>query len=149
MPRKRQYQTRLDSDMADRVDQYAEEHDLTDAEAIRRLVARGLDHLDEETMTAEEMRDELDILRNDLYDTFETDETDSEADVARFRQAGAGSEAERIGGVAVAFLALLAASNALLGPTATIAVGLGGLAVASYLATTYAIRYLYTESDAA
>lgn len=37
------YQTRLDPDVADRVDEYVEENDVTTSEGVRRLVRAGLD----------------------------------------------------------------------------------------------------------
>ena len=48
MPKK-QYQTRLDSDMAEAVEEYQDEHNLTDAEAVRRLVAAGLEQQNQPT----------------------------------------------------------------------------------------------------
>jgi len=43
MSRKRQFQTRLDPDVADRVEQYAEDNDLSNSEAVRRLVREGIE----------------------------------------------------------------------------------------------------------
>jgi hypothetical protein len=58
---KKQYQTRLDSDMAEAVEAYQDEHNLTDAEAVRRLVAAGLEH--ESQPTREDLRDDLNQVR--------------------------------------------------------------------------------------
>ena len=43
MSRKKQFQTRLDPDVADRVEQYADENDLSNSEAVRRLVRQGIE----------------------------------------------------------------------------------------------------------
>lgn len=43
MSRKQQFQTRLDPDVADRVEQYADENDLSNSEAVRRLVRQGIE----------------------------------------------------------------------------------------------------------
>jgi hypothetical protein len=43
MSRKQQFQTRLDPDVADRVEQYADENDLSNSEAVRRLVREGIE----------------------------------------------------------------------------------------------------------
>lgn len=40
---KTKYQTRLDPDDAERVDEYVAEHDLSESEAVRRLVRAGLE----------------------------------------------------------------------------------------------------------
>jgi len=40
---KSKYQTRLDPDDAERVDEYVAEHDLSESEAVRRLVRAGLE----------------------------------------------------------------------------------------------------------
>jgi hypothetical protein len=41
MPQDR-YQTRLPTDDAERVDDYAENHDISESEAVRRLIRAGL-----------------------------------------------------------------------------------------------------------
>lgn len=43
MARKKQYQTRLDPDNAEDVDRYADDRDVTKAEALRRLIRTGLE----------------------------------------------------------------------------------------------------------
>jgi predicted DNA-binding protein len=80
MARKKQYQTRLDPDTADKVDTYAEQQDVTKAEALRRLVAHGLDHADEEAMTAAEIREDLAEIR-DRLDTDDGDDGEREAHI--------------------------------------------------------------------
>lgn len=42
MPRDR-YQTRLPTDDADRLDDYADHHDISESEAVRRLIRAGLE----------------------------------------------------------------------------------------------------------
>jgi len=42
MPRQK-YQTRLPADMAEKVDEYRDEHDISQAEAVRRLIDAGLE----------------------------------------------------------------------------------------------------------
>jgi len=37
------YQTRLPTDDAERLDEYADEHDISEAEAVRRLIRLGLE----------------------------------------------------------------------------------------------------------
>jgi len=59
---KEQYQTRLDSDMAEAVEAYQDEHNLTDAEAVRRLVAAGLEH--ESQPTREEIAADLEEIQS-------------------------------------------------------------------------------------
>jgi hypothetical protein len=78
MGQKKQYQTRLDPDVADRVDQYAADNDLTKSEAIRRLVREGIeasggptreeivDDLAEIQSTIEGVRRELDDTGDDI-----------------------------------------------------------------------------------
>lgn len=56
MPRPR-YQTRLDADHAERVDDYATEHDISQSEAVRRLIVAGLDA--ETQPTIEDIREDL------------------------------------------------------------------------------------------
>jgi len=47
MPKSR-YQTRLEKDTSERVDEYRDRLDLTTAEAVRRLIVAGLEEVDEE-----------------------------------------------------------------------------------------------------
>ena len=42
MPREK-YQTRLPADMAEKVEEYRDEHDISQAEAVRRLIDAGLE----------------------------------------------------------------------------------------------------------
>jgi hypothetical protein len=41
-PRKQQFNTRLDTDEAGQVEKYAETHDITEAEATRRFIRKGI-----------------------------------------------------------------------------------------------------------
>lgn len=47
MARKQQFQTRLDADDAELVERYADEHDISNSEAVRRFVRRGIDTTDQ------------------------------------------------------------------------------------------------------
>jgi predicted phage tail protein len=77
MGRKDRYQTRLDADHAERVDQYRDDHDLTQAEAVRRLILTGLDIEDgTATVPADEIRRDLDELRDELTDDRDDDRDD-------------------------------------------------------------------------
>ena len=40
---RQKYQTRLPADMAEKVDEYRDEHDISQAEAVRRLIDAGLE----------------------------------------------------------------------------------------------------------
>jgi len=60
MPRREKYQTRLDSDDARAVESYQAEHDISQSEAVRRLIKDGLD--------AQDADDDLDELREDIAD---------------------------------------------------------------------------------
>ena len=81
---KEQFQTRLDSDMAERVEKYRDEHELTSAEAVRRLVAAGIE--DESEPTREQIAADLDNLRDELVES-ENDE-DEVQDEGPLRKAG-------------------------------------------------------------
>jgi len=63
---KKQYQTRLESDTADRVDEYRDENEMTDAEAIRRLVNAGLEV--QNHPTRQEIADKLEQVRAEMPD---------------------------------------------------------------------------------
>jgi hypothetical protein len=43
MPRKERYQTRLDPDDAAAVDEFAEEREIGESEAVRRLIRAGIE----------------------------------------------------------------------------------------------------------
>ena len=60
MPRREKYQTRLDSDDARAVESFQAEHDISQSEAVRRLIKDGLD--------AQDTDDDLDELREDIAD---------------------------------------------------------------------------------
>jgi hypothetical protein len=59
MPRKERFQTRLDPDAAERVEQYRQEKDITQAEAVRRLLLEGLDAADDDEPSREEIAHDL------------------------------------------------------------------------------------------
>jgi hypothetical protein len=64
--RKERYQTRLDPDDAERVEHFADEHNITKAEAVRRLIQTGLDAEEGVLKTdADEIRDHLQTIRTD------------------------------------------------------------------------------------
>jgi len=98
MARKDRYQTRLDSDHAERVDQYRDDHDLTQAEAVRRLILTGLDAEEgQATVPADEIRDDLDRLRDELADD-QDDGDDDGRQVTVYGQMGG----KRLGSLAIA-----------------------------------------------
>jgi hypothetical protein len=80
---KKQYQTRLESDTADRVDEYRDENEMTDAEAVRRLVRAGLEAQDHPTR--QEIADKLDRVRAEMPDG---DDRANEAEWHRAAQTG-------------------------------------------------------------
>jgi predicted phage tail protein len=101
MGRKDRYQTRLDADHAERVDQYRDDHDLTQAEAVRRLILTGLDVEEgNATVPADEIRRDLDELRDELADNHddEDDDRDDGPQVAVYRQMGG----KRLGSLGIA-----------------------------------------------
>jgi hypothetical protein len=64
MAERQRYQTRLSPDRGDRVDDYAAENDLTQSEAVRRLIVAGLDAT--EQPTTEEIAADLRELRHEI-----------------------------------------------------------------------------------
>lgn len=118
---KEQYQTRLDSDVAERVEQYRENHDLTSAEAVRRLVAAGLEGEAEPTRekiaadlksvneAVDEIAADLDGLRDDL------EEPDAEADEFEGMAKASINERARLGGGILIFLLGLLVGGGVLG----------------------------------
>jgi hypothetical protein len=132
--------------VADRVDEYADEHGVTDAEAVRRLVTHGLDHLEAEPTTAAEIRDELETLRRELYDVL--DDRDDEPGATRARQADGGGVLEHVAGGLVGLSAIALVGGTILGPTVAFVTGLVGFGVAAYLVTVQAVRS-YTEDTTA
>jgi hypothetical protein len=93
MPKK-QYQTRLDSDMAEAVEAYQDEHNLTDAEAIRRLVAAGLEH--QSQPTREEIAADLEEIQSAVQGVRRELDTDDDRDSTDDRR----SEVQRAAQVA-------------------------------------------------
>jgi Fe-S-cluster formation regulator IscX/YfhJ len=78
---KERYQTRLDPDTAAAVDDYADRHGVTEAEAVRRLVAAGLDVEQDDTLDPGEIRADLREIRGAverLEDAQDDDENSSE-----------------------------------------------------------------------
>jgi len=65
---KSRYQTRLPADQAERVDEYVKNHDISQSEAVRRLILSGLDHEDGETVTRAEIQEDLRQLQADNDD---------------------------------------------------------------------------------
>lgn len=76
MVTKKQYQTRLDPDDAEAVEEYAEDHGVTDAEAVRRLIKAGLDveqhDDDDDRLDPDEIREDLRALREEQERTTTT-----------------------------------------------------------------------------
>jgi hypothetical protein len=76
MPRREQYQTRLDNDTAEKVDEYQDERDLSKAEAVRRLIKEGLESLDDpddDGPSNDDVLDQMDQLKEMIQD----DDTDT------------------------------------------------------------------------
>ncbi|CCC41971.1 hypothetical protein [Haloquadratum walsbyi] len=79
---RQQYQTRLDADDARRVEEYQDEHNISEAEAMRRLVRRGLDHTDDDEASVENIQDDLDEILSRL-DNDASEETDTKPDILK------------------------------------------------------------------
>jgi len=75
MAERQRYQTRLSPDRGDRVDDYAAENDLTQSEAVRRLIVAGLDATGQPT--TEEIAADLRKLHDEL-ESEEPDEVEAE-----------------------------------------------------------------------
>jgi hypothetical protein len=87
MSRKKQYQTRLDPDVADRVEQYADENDLSNSEAVRRLVRTGIETVG--GPTRDEIAADLDEIRSEIRGVRdEVEDTDDGGGLFRARQSG-------------------------------------------------------------
>jgi hypothetical protein len=93
---KEQYQTRLDSDMAEAVEAYQDEHNLTDAEAVRRLVAAGLEH--QSQPTREEIAADLEEIQSSIRGVRREIDTDDDR--------GGGGQLERAGQVGTVIAAV-------------------------------------------
>lgn len=61
MPRKRQVQTRVASDTKEKLEEYRENQNLSQADALRRLIRDGLDHTEPER--DDKADDEADIMQ--------------------------------------------------------------------------------------
>jgi hypothetical protein len=138
---KEQLNTRLDADKYERVENYADERDITQAEAARRLISTGLDA---------EARDELDPneIRADLQQINERlDESEQERESDTLRLHARNGPAERFAGGIVAGLLVTVAATTLLGtPVGKLAL-VAVIGIATYHATTYATRRLLSETD--
>lgn len=69
MPKKDRVQTRLDADDIHRVEDYQRDHDITESEAVRRLVQRGLleeGYTDAAPGAAASVRDDLENINEGL-----------------------------------------------------------------------------------
>jgi hypothetical protein len=79
--------------MADRVEEYQDEHNLTDAEAIRRLVTAGINQQDQPTRAEiaadlEEITDSVDGLADDLDDLADDPDDDTDGEIHRAASVG-------------------------------------------------------------
>lgn len=88
MARKKQFQTRLDPDAADAVESLADEQDISDSEALRRLVRAGLragtgPSRTEIAADLDEIREEIRSFRAAVVDD------DDEPDTTTFHQMNA------------------------------------------------------------
>lgn len=120
MVERQRYQTRLSPDRADRVDDYAAENDLTQSEAVRRLIVAGLDATDEPTT------DEIAADLRDLRQEIEADRDHRER-THEMHQMGA----RKIGALALGLAAVaLAVAQLDLAATYTLAAAVGVLLVA-------------------
>jgi hypothetical protein len=120
---RQQVNTRLDPDHAERVEQYATDHDVTKAEAARRLILTGLD-VEEGTATvpADEIRRDLDKLRDELADDHDDhdDDRDDGPPVTVYGQMGG----KRLGslGIAAGVVGILLLDVSSTGPVTVAAV---------------------------
>jgi hypothetical protein len=120
MVERQRYQTRLSPDRADRVDDYAAENDLTQSEAVRRLIVAGLDATDDPTT------DEIAADLRDLRQEIEADRDDRERTHEMHQM-----DARKIASLAVGLAAVgLAVTQLGLAATYTLAAAVGILLVA-------------------
>jgi len=82
MSQKKQFQTRLDPDIAERVEDYADENDVSHSEAVRRIVRAGLEAADGPTRDEiaadlEEIRSEIRGVRGEIEDDDHDDDPDT------------------------------------------------------------------------
>lgn len=122
-----QVNTRLDPDHAERVEQYATDHDVTKAEAARRLILTGLDvEAGNATVPADEIRADLERLRDELTDDEDDDRDDDRDDgtVTVYGQMGG----KRLGslGIAVGVVGILLLEVSSTGPV-TVAAAVSAL----------------------
>ncbi len=97
---RQQHQTRLDEDVAKRVEEYQDEHNISQAEALRRLIRMGLDQADaDDEPDVEDIQDDLDKILSRL------DQDDDEPLRVQFSDTNRINETARIaGGIAIMFL---------------------------------------------
>jgi hypothetical protein len=133
MPTKKRFQTRLDPDDADSVESFADDHDITQSEALRRLIQRGLDA--DDSPDAEAIRDDLRDLRREI------DTDDGETETHRMAQMGA----TEIGAAAVGFAAVGLVYSQL--PPTLPPAALAALAVAAVVLVGYGLAPLARTTD--
>jgi len=88
MASKIQFQTRLDPDDAEAVEDYADQHEVTKAEAVRRLVRAGIDAEQHDSLDPDEIRADLRELREAVEDD-QDDETSGAGETVVMRQMSA------------------------------------------------------------
>lgn len=77
MPRRDRYQTRLDPDVAEKVDEYQEEIGTSQAETVRRLIKMGIESLeDDEDEDEDEIRNRLGKIEELVQQQVEDEDTD-------------------------------------------------------------------------
>jgi hypothetical protein len=80
---RQQHQTRLDEDVAKRVEDYQDEHNISQAEALRRLIRTGLDQAEaDDEPKVEDIQDDLDEILSRL-DQDDKDEKAGETNIGR------------------------------------------------------------------
>lgn len=123
MPQKKRFQTRLDPDVGEQVTTFADDHDITESEALRRLIKRGLD-ADEPDV--DEIRRDLQQIQAEL-----ADDRDDDHETHAMHQMGAkriGSFAAGLGAVGLVYTQL----PATLDPVALVALLVVGVALVGY-----------------
>lgn len=84
---RKQVATRLTDERHDRLVEYADRYDLTKSEAMRRLIQAGLDAEEgRATLPADEIREDLDEIRDAVADVESLDKTDADPDDTEMRE---------------------------------------------------------------
>lgn len=93
MPRRDRYQTRLDPDVAEKVDEYQEKIGTSQAETVRRLIKMGIESLeDDEDEDEDEIRNRLGKIEDLVQQQVEDEDTnESEYRIQQAQAAIAGS----------------------------------------------------------